>query len=68
MSFEDTNKLYTYITKDKMIKAGDTVTIPVGNEFAPDYRIRQVEEVFDSSLDDLDFPVKALRCVDKKLH
>ena len=68
VSFEDTNKLYTYITKDKMIKAGDTVTIPVGNEFAPDYRIRQVEEVFDSSLDDLDFPVKALRCVDKKLH
>ena len=63
----DTNKLYTYITKDRTIEVGDTVTIPVGNEAEHDYRIRQVEEVFDGPLDDLEFPVKALRCVDKKL-
>ena len=63
----DTNKLYTYITKDRTIEVGDTVTIPVGNEYTHDYRIRQVEEVFDGPLDNLEFPVKALRCVDKKL-
>ena len=60
-------KLYTYITKDKSIKVGDTVTIPSGTKAAPESVVLQVEEVFDASLEQLEFPIEALRCVERKL-
>ena len=69
MSFNDrSNKLYTYVTKDKSISVGDIVTIPTGNKFVADSKILQVAEVFDASLDELEFPIEALRCVERKLQ
>lgn len=64
---DQSNKLYTYVTKDKGVTIGDTVTIPTGNSFVPDTKVLQVVEVFDSSLDDIPFPIENLRCVERKL-
>lgn len=61
------NKLYTYVTKDKTIAIGDTVTVPTGNKFVPDSTVLQVVDVFNASLDELDFPIEQLRCVERKL-
>ena len=65
--FDNSNKLYTYITKDRSVKAGDSVTIPTGNPSVPNTKLKQVVEVFDSSLDTLDFRIDRLRCVEEKL-
>ena len=67
VEFLESRKLYTYVTKDASIKVGDTVTIPTGNEFAPESKVKQVVEVFDASLEELGFPVERLRCVEEKL-
>ena len=64
---DQSNKLYTYVTKDKSINIGDTVTIPTGNTFVPDSKVLQVVDVFDASLDELEFPIESLRCVERKL-
>lgn len=61
------NKLYTYVTKDKSVTIGDTVTIPTGNGYVPESKVMQVVEVFDGSLDELGFPIENLRCVERKL-
>ena len=68
VGFADSNRLYTYVTKDRSIKVGDSVTIPTGNGFVPDSKLKQVVEVFDASLDELDFPVDMLRCIEEKLR
>ncbi len=65
--FSDSNRLYTYITKDKSVKIGDSVTVPTGNLNFPDSKLLQVVEVFDAALDDLDFDLDRLRCVEGKL-
>ena len=52
---------------DRSIKVGDTITIPTGNGFVPDSKVKQVVEVFDGPLDDLPFPISSLRCVESKL-
>lgn len=66
--FDNTgNKTYTYVTKDKSITIGDTVTIPTGNEFVPESKVMQVVDVFDASLEHLGFPIDRLRCVERKL-
>ncbi len=67
VGFPETNKLYTYVTKDASIKPGDSVTIPTGNGFVPDSKLKQVVEVFDMSLEELEFPLRSLRCVEEKL-
>ena len=65
--FPDTDKLFTYITKDKSIKVGDSVTIPTGNGFVPNTKLKQVVETFEASLDELEFPIERLRCIEEKL-
>jgi len=67
VGYDFTNKLYTYVTKDRSIKAGDTITVPTGNGNVPDSKVKQVVEVFDGPLDDLPFPISSLRCVESKL-
>ncbi len=67
VKFPDTDKLYTYITKDKSIREGDSVTVPTGNGFVPDTKLKQVVETFEASLDDLEFPIERLRCIEEKL-
>lgn len=67
IAFYGTDKLYTYVTKDRSIKPGDSVTIPTGNEFVPDSKLKQVVEVFDASLEELGFPPERLRCIEEKL-
>lgn len=67
VEFPESKKLYTYVTKDTSIKPGDTVTIPTGNEFVPESKVKQVVEVFEASLEELGFPVERLRCVEEKL-
>lgn len=64
---ENSNRLYTYVTKDKDINIGDTVTIPTGNGFVPESKVLQVADVFEASLDSLEFPLVNLRCVERKL-
>ncbi len=66
--FSDSNKLYTYIIKDRTVKPGDSVTVPTGNLHFPNSKLMQVEEVFDAPLDDLDFDLDRLRCVEGKLR
>lgn len=61
------NKSYTYITKDKSVKIGDTVTIPTGNQFEPESKVVQVCDTFEASLEDIGFPIDKLRCVERKL-
>lgn len=68
VGFPETNKKYTYVTKDKSIASGDIVAIPSGNESAPETKIKTVLDVFDASLDELDFPIERLRCVEEKLR
>ena len=67
VQFPDTNKLYTYITKDRSIRVGDSVTVPTGNGFVPDTKLKQVVETFEASLDELEFPIERLRCIEQKL-
>ena len=67
VGFPESNKLYTYVAKDTSIKVGDSVTIPVGNGYVPDSKLKQVVEVFEASLDELDFDVRELRCIEEKL-
>ncbi|MBP5607583.1 MAG: hypothetical protein J6X66_04850 [Lachnospiraceae bacterium] len=67
VGFPESNRLYTYVTKDLSIKPGDSVTIPTGNGYVPDSKLKQVVEVFDASLDELDFSVVKLRCIEEKL-
>lgn len=64
---KENSKLYTYVTKDKSISEGDTVTVPTGNCFVPESTVLQVVEVYDGSLDELCFPIESLRCVERKL-
>lgn len=68
ISFSDTDKLYTYITKDPSIRVGDLVTIPVSTSFGPGSDLVQVANVFDAPLDDLEFPIYQLRCVKNKFN
>lgn len=67
VGFPESNKLYTYVAKDLSIKVGDSVTIPTGNGYVPNSKLKQVIEVFDASLDELGFPVTSLRCIEEKL-
>ena len=67
ISFPDSNKLYTYVTKDRSIKEGDSVVIPTGNGFVPDTKLKQVIETFEASLDELEFSIERLRCIEEKL-
>ncbi len=67
VGFANSTKLYTYVAKDLSIKPGDSVTIPTGNAFVPDTKLKQVVEVFDASLDELDFSIRDLRCIEEKL-
>ncbi len=64
----DGNKLYSYVTKDPSIRVGDSVTIPTGNDFAPGQKLKTVEDVYEGSLDELDFDIEYLRCVEGKLR
>ena len=61
------NKVYTYITKNKDIKVGDTVTVPTCTRKSPDSKLVQVVDTFNVRLKDLDFPINKLRCVEGKL-
>ncbi len=67
VEFSEIKKLYTYVTKDASIMPGDTVTIPTGNGFVPESKVKQVVEVFDAALEELEFPIEKLRCVEEKL-
>ncbi len=67
VSFPDSHKLYTYVAKDRTIKEGDAVVIPTGNGFVPDSKLKLVTETFEASLDELDFPIERLRCIEEKL-
>lgn len=68
VSFNDhSNKTYTYIAKDRTISTGDTVTIPAGNGYVKEEKIMQVVSTFEGSLNQLDFPIENLRCVERKL-
>ena len=64
----DDQKLYTYITKDRTIKSGDLVTVPAGNKFDNSTKVKQVVETFEASLDELEFPVIRLRCVEDRIN
>ena len=64
---DNSNKVYTYVTKDRGITIGDTVTVPTGNGFVPESTVLQVVDVFDSSIDKLGFSIEKLRCVERKL-
>ncbi len=66
VSFGD-QKLYTYVSKDRTIKKGDIVTVPSGNGSDNSTKAKQVIETFDAPLDDLDFPLTGLRCVEDKI-
>lgn len=61
-------RIYTYLAKDRSISVGDTITVPTGNEYKPDTKILQVEETFDASLEELEFPIRKLRCVERRLR
>ncbi len=65
--FDGTDKLYTYITKNRSVKAGDSVTIPTGNGFAPNSKLKMVVEAFDAPLESLEFELQQLRCVEDTL-
>ena len=67
VEFPESKKLYTYVTKDASIMPGDTVTIPTGNGFVPDSKVKQVVDVFDAALEELEFSIEKLRCVEEKL-
>ena len=64
---EPDNKTYTYITKNRKLQVGDTVTVPTGNKSVPNSKLAQVVETFDASLDELGFPIERLRCIESKL-
>ena len=68
VGFSGADKLYTYVTKDRSIAKGDMVTIPTGNKFAPGTDLVQVADVFDSPLEDLEFPLIYLRCIKNKYN
>lgn len=69
VKFSDSStKTYTYITKDRSINVGDTITVPTGPHSSIEYKAVQVHDVFYTSLDKLDFPIENLRCVDSKLR
>ena len=63
----DDQKLYTYIAKDRSIKSGDIVTVPAGNKFDNSTKAKQVVETFEASLDELEFPITRLRCVEDRI-
>ena len=65
--FDGSDRLYTYVTKDPAVLPGDVVTVPGGNILVTVTTNRVVEEVFDASLNQLDFPVAHLRCILKRL-
>lgn len=66
--FDDSGKLYTYVTKDPAIKAGDLVTVPSGNAFDKSTELKRVVEAYDAPLDTLGFPLNLLRCVEEKMQ
>ena len=60
-------KTYTYVTKDKNLAVGDTVTVYVENMSHAKPKVVQVIEVFDDYLEALPFNIEELRCIDSKL-
>ena len=64
----DRDKLYTYVTKNKNLTVGDTVTVSKGRGEYKETNVVQVEEVFDDCVQNLPFPLEKLRCVDSKLR
>ncbi len=65
---DDSDRLYTYVTRDPAIKQGDLVTIPTGNALDRSTKLKQVVEAYDAPLDTLEFPLEKLRCVEDKIN
>lgn len=65
--FDHGGKLYTYITKNRSLKAGDSVTVTTGYPPYAETKLKQAVEVFDAPLTKLDFLVQDLRCTDETL-
>ncbi len=65
--FDQGGKLYTYVTKNRSLKAGDSVTVTTGNNAFPKTHLKQAVEVFDAPLTDLKFLVQDLRCTEETL-
>lgn len=66
VSFKN-QKLYTYISRDRSIRKGDFVLIPVVSGSKRSVMVKQVAETFDASLDELEFPLERLRCIEEKI-
>ncbi len=67
VSFEN-QKLYTYVTKERSVKKEDIISIPVVNGSKRIVMVKQVVETFDAPLDELEFPLERLRCVEDKIN
>ena len=60
-------KTYTYVTKDRNLAVGNTVTVLVGNGSYAKPKVVQVIDVFDDYPDALPFELEELRCIESKL-
>lgn len=65
--FNMQGKEYTYITRDKSVAIGDTVTVPTGNKFKHETTVLQVCDAYDAPLKDIPFDIENLRCIERKL-
>ncbi len=64
---DNSNKTYTYITKDTSLSVGDTVVVKTGNISSPESKVVQIYDTFDAPLDDIEFELNSLRCIESKL-
>lgn len=64
--FTEGGREYTYVAKDRTIQAGDMVSVPTGNGYVNESKLAKVVATKDIALEQLQFPVEKLRCVEGK--